>query len=141
MMTPADPQGASPLPWWRHPVVIGIAALLIIWIITALVHGANGTASQPSTPRPPGLDNVGSLDVGCKLNGPNATQATITLYDPGSNLQSVSSVGVYWISNGIEAGQQLFHGSWNVPPHSDVNLYASGDFRSNTSCQIAGWNP
>jgi hypothetical protein len=92
--------------------------------------------------RPPGLQRDGPLDVGCKLRGtPGYTsyQGVITLYNPGSVPQSVSSFLLQWGSNGVLLSQQMANGSWSVPPGQDITLSVGAPPSAN-SCQFGGFN-
>ena len=94
-------------------------------------------------PRPPGLQKDGPLDVGCKLRGtPGYTsyQGVITLYNPGSAAQSVSSFVLQWGSNGVLLSQQMANGTWNVSPGQDITLAVDAP-PSATSCEFGGFNP
>jgi hypothetical protein len=104
--------------------------------------GAATGVPQPM-PTPPGLQKDGPLEVGCQLRGtPGYTsyQGVITLYNPGSAAESVSSFLLQWGSNGVLLSQQMANGSWNVPPGQDITLTAVAPPAA-TSCEFGGFNP
>lgn len=115
-------------------------AALAYWGCRPSKRAATGVPQ--AAPRPPGLQKDGPLDVGCKLHGtPGYTsyQGVITLYNPGSVSQSVSSFVLQWGSNGVLLSQQMAQGSWNVLPGQDITLTV-GAPASATSCEFGGFN-
>lgn len=116
-------------------------AALAYWGCRPSKRAATGVPQ--AVPRPPGLQKDGPLDVGCKLRGtPGYTsyQGVITLYNPGSVAQSVSSFLLQWGSNGVLLSQQMANGSWSVLPSQDITLTV-GAPPSATSCEFGGFNP
>lgn len=106
-------------------------------------RAASGVPLPVTRPRPPGLQQDGPLDAGCKLTGTRgytSFQGVVTLYNPGSSAQSVSSFLLQWGSNGVLLSQEPISGSWSVPPGQDITLTFQAPAAA-TSCQFGGFNP
>jgi hypothetical protein len=64
----------------------------------------------------------------------------VTIWNPGSSLQSVSEFAIDWGSNGVLLSQDPVEASAEIAPGTAYTETVSAP-ASATSCAFAGWNP